>query len=234
MWLNAFSFYLLVLSVLHVNTISVISKQDLLRQIKKQSSNNQTFQLFNFLEIQRDTIVTDYLNQYITPTIASQQLINIIDIRLDLLNQRIVKDIKPLAAMLSKIGTRQASAKALILMEELVTNLPHPLHFGEIGSLHESMGNYEKAIQYYRNELVTRAFNSVNDENSIINQNNQNNQNNLKKKKNILCSQFIWNWLHKMFLLYWEHIGLEDLVVGDYYNKLRTNLLNYICEKKVV
>ena len=184
MWLNAFSLYLLVLSVLHVNTISVISKQDLLRQIKKQSSNNRTFQLFNFLETQRDIIVTDYLHQYITPTIASQQLNNIIDIRLDLLNQRIVKDIKPLAAMLSKIGTRQASAKALILMEELVTNLPHPLHFGEIGSLHESMGNYEKAIQYYRNELVTRAFNSVKDENSIINQNNQHNQHNQNNQNN--------------------------------------------------
>jgi hypothetical protein len=145
-----------------VADIANFSKRDLVLEASLQSVAH--FKLSEFLDQQRNLILSSYLEHRSTPRVAARQLNNIVELRKDVFQYRIPSDIKPLAAMLSRVGTLEASMQGLVLMKEIVAAIPHPLHFGELGSLYESMGNYEAAINCYREEVSTRLlYNNLND-----------------------------------------------------------------------
>jgi len=109
-----------------------------------------------FLNHKRDALLQQYFTRQLSPKTTSKCLTRIIAMRKQIVRHRIAADVKPLALTLSRVGTHTDTLRALQLMKEIVWGIPHPLHAGELGALHESLGHYTLAMQYFRQELIAR------------------------------------------------------------------------------
>jgi hypothetical protein len=167
-----------------------------------------SFKIDTYFDKKRETVMLDYFEKKLSLEAASRKLDSLIELRKKNLGNFNTQDVYYLAYFYSRQGTIKASYRAMLLMEQFVFSVPHPKHFGELGSIYELNGLYVQSVENFRKELIERLSHLIEFDASLSNGRNSNSVQINKNKVHSCIRRNAWrvqddflaeaNWIKKI------------------------------------